>query len=73
METSRNYNEGCKHPGEYYVCKRLRVVGYLKENGFFPDQILPDRDNPRYNVYKYWNTPELENTVEEYFAQFKKN
>ena len=58
-----------KHKNEYYTCKRLRMLEYLKNEGFIPYLTLPDVDNPRYNVWLFHNTPELEDTVENYFAK----
>ena len=57
----------CKHKNELYTCKRMRLLEYLKRNGFLPVMTVPDCDNPRYNVWKFVNTPELEECIENYF------
>lgn len=59
----------CKHRAEFYTCKRLRLLQYLKENGFIPVMTIPDVSNPRYNVWKFKNSPELEQTIERYFEE----
>lgn len=56
-----------KHRAEYYTCKRLRLLQYLKEQGFMPVMTLPDVQNPKFNVWKFKNTPELEDAIERYF------
>lgn len=55
-----------KH-GEYYTCKRLRMLQYLKEEGFLPYLTLPDSGNPRFNVWRFKNSPELEEVIDRYF------
>lgn len=57
-----------KHRAEYYTCKRLRLLEFLKNKGFIPAMTLPDVNNPRYNVWRFKNTPELEDAIDEYFA-----
>lgn len=61
-----------KHRAEFYTCKRLRLLEFLKKKGFVPIMTLPDVDNPRYNVWRFKNTPELEDAIDEYFANLKK-
>lgn len=58
----------CKH-GRYYYCKRLRMLGWLKERGFLPCETIPDVNNPKFNVFVFENTPELEDAIEEYFSK----
>lgn len=53
----------------YYYCKRLRLLDYLMEKGFRAVGTLPDVKNPRYRVWKFENSPELERAVAEYFAE----
>lgn len=59
-----------KH-GEVYICKRLRMVRFLKDKGFLPIKTIPDKDNPAYNVWMYQNSVELENAIYEYFNLLK--
>ncbi len=57
----------CKHKGEYYTCKRLRLLQFLKERGFLPYMTLPDVDNPKFNIWRFKNSPELESALDEWF------
>lgn len=59
----------CKHKQEYYICKRLRLLEFLRKKGFVPFITLPDINNPKYNVWKFKNTPELEDAINEYFGK----
>lgn len=59
----------CKHKQEFYTCRRLRLLEFLKNKGFVPEITVPDADNPRYNVWKFRNTPELEDAIDEYFGK----
>ena len=43
-----------------FVCKRLRLCNYLMDRGFFPYQVEPDKNNTRYNVYIFENTPAVD-------------
>lgn len=58
--------------GETYVCKRLRMLSYLYEKGFRSTAVMPDFDNPKYNVWVFDNNAELEQAVDEYFAEKKR-
>lgn len=62
----------CKHKREYYTCKRLRLLQFLKSKGFLPYLTLPDVSNPKYNIWQFKNTPELEEAIEEYFKMITK-
>lgn len=55
-----------KH-GEIYFCKRLRMLEFLRNRGFMPFHVMPDAHNPKYNVFLFTNTPELEDAIEAYF------
>ena len=57
--------------GAIYTCKTLRMLGYLKHKGFMPFVTEPDANNGRYNVFKFYNSVELEEAIEEYFEQIK--
>lgn len=61
----------CKHRQEYYTCKRLRLLEYLKSEGFIPYLTLPDVSNPRFNVWRFKNTPALEAAIDRYFKGLK--
>lgn len=62
----------CKHPNEFYTCKRYRLLVYLMERGFQPCETLPDPKNPKYCLWTFKNCPELEECLDEYFAALKK-
>ena len=53
---------------DYYVCSRLRLVEHLKKRGFLPIKTLPDKNNPKYNVWVYENNTSLEDAIEEFFV-----
>lgn len=55
--------------GEKYICKRYRLLSFLKAKGFLPEATLPDKDNPKFNVWIYSNSEELEAAVAEYLEQ----
>lgn len=58
----------CKH-GEWYTCKRLRMVEYLIGLGFMPDHDMLDPNNLKYKWWKFKNSPELEDAIEKYFEK----
>lgn len=62
----------CKHKNEYYTCKRSRMLSWLIKEGFEPYETLPDFTNPKFCVWRFKNTPELEEKVEEWFSQYNK-
>ena len=57
--------------GEKYLCKRYRLLSFLRAKGFLPVATLPDKDNPRYNVWLFDNNAELETALEEYFENVR--
>lgn len=62
----------CKHQKEYYTCKRMKLLIFLRNKGFIPEQTVPDLYNPKYLVWRFKNSPELECAIEEYFSQVNK-
>ena len=54
--------------GEKYLCKRYRLLSFLRAKGFYPELVLPDKDNPRYNVWIFNNSEELEAAVAEFLS-----
>lgn len=60
-----------KHSRQYYTCKRLRLLHYLKERGFTPFETIPDPTNVKYSWWLFENTAELTTAVEEYFKDLK--
>lgn len=62
----------CKHQKEYYTCKRMKLLIFLRNKGFIPEQTIPDLYNPKYLVWRFKNSPALESAIEEYFSQLNK-
>ena len=54
---------------QYYYCKRLRLLDYLIGKGFRADGTMPDAKNPKYKVWRFEKSPELEAALEKYFAE----
>lgn len=52
-----------------YVCKRVRMCNFLRGKGFEPYKVAPDYHNPKYTVFLFAATPELNDAVIEYINQ----
>lgn len=52
-----------------YVCKRIRLLGFLQSKGFQFIKTEQDRNNPNYNVWVFIETPELREAIEEYYSE----
>lgn len=66
-------NRKCEH-GEWYAVKRLRLLNFLcNEKHMYPEYQTPDPTNPHYSWYYYKNTPELEDYLNEWFNQYKRD
>lgn len=48
------------------------MLVYLRKKGFVPIQTLPDVNNPKYFVWRFEMTPQLEEAIKEYFVSIKK-
>lgn len=57
-----------KH-GDYYYCKKSRMLEYLVQHGFEPYRVTRDYDNPKFRVWVFHNSAELEVVIEKYFEQ----
>ena len=66
-ENNENMKNELKY-GEYYTCKRLRLLSFLKQRGFTEWTTIPDFSNPKYNLWITKNSPQLEAAVDEYFS-----
>lgn len=55
--------------GKYYICKRLRLLEFLKDKGFLPLRTEPDIKNPKYSVWIFENSPELLDNIDEYLEK----
>lgn len=51
---------------KYYICKRLRLLEFLRNKGFLPIRTEPDIKNPRYNVWIFENSTDLLDTIDEF-------
>ena len=51
-----------------FLCNRLRLCSYLIDRGFTPSQVLPDSQNPKFNVFLFDETPELSAAVVQYLS-----
>lgn len=51
-----------------YFCKRLRVLEWLSNKGFTPFTTIPDRYNPRYSVWLFKSSPELDACIKDFYA-----
>lgn len=57
-----------KH-GQFYICKRWKLLQWLMDRGFMPNKDMPDPTNFRYRWWEFTNSVELELAIEEYFNQ----
>ena len=53
-----------------YVCRRLRLCSYLLKRGFKYIETRKDRNNPKYDVWLFKQTPELRCAIEDYYESF---
>lgn len=52
-----------------YVCRRMKLCGFLLSKGFKYEKVEPDRYNPKFSVWIFKSSPELRLAIEEYYAQ----
>lgn len=62
-------NTNWHRTGEFYVCKRLRLLNFLKNKGFLPIRTEPDIKNPKYSVWIFKNTEPLLDAIDEFLNQ----
>mgnify|MGYP000860488386 CR=1 FL=1 len=55
-----------------YFCKKLRVLEFLTAKGLKPFAEKQDMFNPKFSIWIFKNSPELYETVEEYYAKIPK-
>lgn len=58
---------------EYYICKRLKLLDFLRKRGFEVIDTVPDAKNPLYNCWRFKRTPEILAAVTEYYSQKSNN
>lgn len=56
-----------------YICRRLRMLNYLKQHGFKPTYTMPDALNPKYNVWAFDNSDELQAAVQKFHSEVRKH
>ncbi|MEA4921406.1 MAG: hypothetical protein VB078_10875 [Clostridiaceae bacterium] len=56
-----------------YCCKKMRLLEALALAGFTPFGMMPDRKAPSRVVWLFKKTSELENAIEDYYAQIPVN
>ena len=52
-----------------YVCKRMRLLSWLTERGFRPFCTRTDIYDPRYLVWMFDDSKELQDAVADYYNQ----
>ena len=57
---------------KYYVCTKMKLLTYLMKRGYMYIKIDKDRNNPRYTVWLFEDTPELREEVSRYYANYPK-
>lgn len=50
-----------------YVCRRMKLCGFLLRKGFRYVRVIPDKYNPKFNCWLFKSTPELKIAIEEYY------
>ncbi len=53
---------------KFYVVKRIRLYTYLKELGFTVVQVKPDEKNPKFYVWIFNYTDELQTAIDNFYA-----
>jgi hypothetical protein len=51
-----------------FVCKRIRLYTYLKEQGFKESKVRPDRNNPHYVVWIFENNERLQQAIGKFYS-----
>lgn len=54
---------------KFYVCRRIRLLSYLLDRGFNFIETRQDRNNPKYKVWIFIDTPDLEKAIKDYYSQ----
>lgn len=59
---------------KYFICRKTRMLQFLRNKGFIPVDTLPDLRNPKFYVWQFEETPELIKARDEWFemvAEYK--
>lgn len=51
-----------------YVCRKMKLCSFLLTKGFKYERIEPNKFNPKYNVWLFRPSPELNVAIEEYYS-----
>ena len=54
-----------------YLCRRMKLCGFLLKKGFMYVKVVKDRFNTKYNCWLFEDSPELRNAIEEYYAEIQ--
>ncbi len=57
-----------KYENNFYVVKRIRLYTHLKELGFKIVQVKPDERNPKFYVWVFNYTEELQLAIDNFYA-----
>lgn len=60
-----------KENQKFFVVKHIRMMLFLKERGFEPVDIAPDRNNDSYVVWVYRITPEFKEALNEWLRHME--
>lgn len=60
-----------KENQKFFVCKHVRMMLFLRERGFEPVDIAPDRNNNHYVVWVYIITQEFKDALDEWLVHMK--
>lgn len=52
-----------------YVCRRIRLFEALTNAGFVPFGTRPDRNNSKYMVWLFLDSPELRKEIEKFYSK----
>lgn len=55
---------------ETYVCTKFRLYNWLSDAGFVPYKTVRDFKNCKYWVWLYDKTPELLDSIDNYYKSF---
>ena len=54
-----------------YLCRRMKLCGFLLRKGFKYEKVVQDKYKPNYNCWLFKQSPELKNAIEEYYSQIE--
>ncbi|EKY26575.1 DUF5659 domain-containing protein [Clostridium celatum] len=51
---------------KWYIIKTFKMCRYLQEKGFEIIKIMPNKENPKWNVFAFEDSNELRQAMEQY-------